>query len=150
MFKHAVLITAATLLVAADSRDDAAKKDLQKLQGSWRLTSGEKDGKKLADEDVKKSHITWKGQSATLETPHQSSKKITATVTLDPTKSPRHMDWTRKAGPNAGKPMHAIYEFTGPDEYRVCFDPSGKERPKEFRTKSGSGHIMHVWKRVKK
>jgi uncharacterized protein (TIGR03067 family) len=60
------------------------------------------------------------------------------------------MDWTRSNGPDAGKTMLAIYEFINDDEYRICFAPAGKERPKEFSTKAGSGHFLHTWKRLKK
>jgi len=34
-------------------------------------------------------------------------------------------------------------------EYRVVFAPAGKARPKDFDSKSGSQHHVHVWKRVK-
>ena len=30
------------------------------------------------------------------------------------------------SGPDAGKEMHAIYEFTGDDQYRICFAPGDK------------------------
>jgi hypothetical protein len=36
------------------------------------LVSGEKDGEKVADENVRKSKITWKGAGVALLTPHQS------------------------------------------------------------------------------
>lgn len=147
MVTHLLLI-AAGLVAAADKDNDAAK-DLQKLQGSWVLASGEKDGKKLADEDVKRSKITWRGKEALVATPHQSKERIRATVTLDPGKTPRQMDWVRVEGPYAGKSMHAIYEFVSEDEYRICFAPAGKDRPTEFRTRPGTGHMLHVWKRVK-
>jgi hypothetical protein len=45
--------------------------------------------------------------------------------------------------------MQAIYEFDGMDTYKVCFDPAGKGRPKEFSTTSGGCKILHVWKRAK-
>lgn len=45
--------------------------------------------------------------------------------------------------------MLAIYEFIGPDEYRVVFAPAGKRRPKNFDSKPGSQHHVHVRKRVK-
>lgn len=93
-----------------------------------------------------------KEAEATLESlaKHQSKETITSSaVTLDPSKKPREMSWKRANGPNPGTEMLAIYEWIDDDHYRVCFDPSGKERPKEFRTKPGSGHILHTWKRVK-
>jgi hypothetical protein len=45
--------------------------------------------------------------------------------------------------------MLAIYEWVDDDTYRVCYDPSGKARPKEFKAPAGSGYILHVWKRAK-
>jgi uncharacterized protein (TIGR03067 family) len=140
----------AGLLLGADAKEDVAKNELKKFAGTWMLVSGEKDGKKVADEDVKKSTITWKGAEVALETPHLSKEPIKSSITLlDPSKKPHAMSWKRLAGPDVGKEMHAIYEFLGDDEYRICFAPAGKDRPNEFSAKTGSGHFLHVWKRVK-
>jgi uncharacterized protein (TIGR03067 family) len=145
-----LLALAVVVLVAADAKDDDAKKELKKLEGKWVMVSGEMDGKKVLDEHVKKSKITYTGATVAVETPHQSSETIKATIKkVDTTKTPHEMHWARDNGPGAGKTMMAIYEWMGPDQYRICFDPSGKEVPKEFKTKEGSGHILHVWKRVK-
>jgi hypothetical protein len=46
--------------------------------------------------------------------------------------------------------MHAIYEFIDADQYGVRFAPPGKERPKGFATRPGSGHALHVRKRAKR
>ena len=132
----------------AQAKADDAAADLKKLEGTWVLVSGKKDGQALAGETVSKSRIVWKGKDVVVETPHQSKDpiKATATVSGGATKS---MDWTRANGPDAGKTMLAVYEFRGPDEYVVVFAPAGKDRPKELDAKAGSGHTMHVWKRVK-
>ncbi len=136
---------AAVLLVAADAKDD----ELKKFEGTWVMASGEREGEKVADEHVKKSKITWEGKRVTVHTPHQSREPIRAETTVDPSKSPKQMDWVRSTGPGKGMAMHGIYEFIDADHYRVCFAPPGKERPKEFATKPGSGHTLHVWKRAK-
>lgn len=149
MKRFLVLVPAVLLVVlVARAQEDAAKKELQKLNGAWVMVSGERDGVKLADEHVKKSTIAWKGKDVVVVTPHQSKEPITAAVALDPTKKPAEMEWTRTNGPDAGKKMLAIYEFIGDDQYRICFAPGGKERPKDFSTKAGSGHMLHVWKRA--
>ncbi|MBY0526435.1 MAG: TIGR03067 domain-containing protein [Gemmataceae bacterium] len=139
----------AGMTIAADAKDDEAK-ELKRFAGTWTLVSGEKDGQKLADEHVKKSKITWKGKEVIVESPHQSKEPIKATMTrVDASKKPAEMDWERATGPDSGKKMVAIYEWLGDDSYRIIFAPAGKDRPKEFTTKEGSGHIMHVWKRAK-
>src|SRR5262245_29934184 len=123
MHKYALLVGVAVLLVAADAKDDEVKKELKKFEGNWVLVSGEQDGEKIADEHVKKSKITWKDKDVVAETPHQSKDPIKGSITIDPNKKPKEMDWVRSAGPEAGKTFHAIYEFIDDDQYRVCFAP---------------------------
>jgi uncharacterized protein (TIGR03067 family) len=143
-----LLLAASVVLIAAEAKDEV-KKELKKFEGNWVLVTGEKDGEKIADEHVKQSKITWKGKATSLFTPHQSKDPITATLSLDPAKSPKQMDWVRDTEPGKGKKMQAIYEFIDNDNYRICFAPPGKDRPTEFKTRPGTGHILHVWKRVK-
>jgi uncharacterized protein (TIGR03067 family) len=151
MSRFLLLLPVTLLVVGADAKEDLAKKELKKFEGTWVMGSGERDGAKIADEHVQKSKITWKGKAEVVETPHQSKEAIKVTIGgLDPTKKPAEMDWVRSNGPDSGQKMLAIYEFIDDDQYRICFAPAGKERPKEFSTKAGSGHLLHVWKRVKK
>jgi len=145
-----LLLGAGGALMAADPSEDEVKAELQKFQGTWVLVSGEMDGKKVAEEHVKQSKITFDGNKMMVDTPHQSTETIVATITkLDPTKTPKEMQWVRATGPNAGTTMIAIYEFEGADQYKIRFDPAGKAVPKEFGTTEGTGHIWHTWRRVK-
>jgi uncharacterized protein (TIGR03067 family) len=154
---NAMLIAAALLLLlstgspfAAGVGGEEADKELNKLQGTWVMVSGERDGKKVADEDVSKSKITFEGNKIQLFTPHQTGETIVAEIVkLDPTKNPKEMHFIRKNGPNAGKTLIGIFEFEGNDQYKFAFDPTGLTILKEFATKEGSGHIRHTWKRVK-
>jgi uncharacterized protein (TIGR03067 family) len=59
------------------------------------------------------------------------------------------VDLTETEGDAKGKTFRGIYEFGG-DTRKVCLAPEGKDRPKEFSSKAGSGHILAVLKRVKK
>jgi uncharacterized protein (TIGR03067 family) len=145
-----VLLVAAVVVSVAVADDEKVEKEKKKFAGTWMLASGEVDGKAVADELVKQGKITFAGDAMTLLTPHQSKDPIKARLMrLDPSKKPAEMDWVRDSGPGAGKTMMAIYEWVDDDTYRICFDPSGKERPREFKTATGSGHILHVWKRSK-
>jgi uncharacterized protein (TIGR03067 family) len=142
-----VVVVAASVAVADDEKVEKEKK---KFAGTWKLASGEVGGKAVADEHVKKSKITFDGDTVTVTTPHQSEDPIKAKVKhLGPSKKPAEMDWERDNGPGKGKTMMAIYEWVDEDTYRICFDPSGKTRPKEFKTDADSGYILHVWKRSK-
>src|SRR6058998_2221267 len=103
--------------------DSAPKKDLEVLQGTWRLISAMEDGKSLTEDKVKQTTIVIKD---------------------DATKKPKQMDTVS----TEKEVMLGIYELEG-DGYRVCFAPVGKPRPSEFTSKSGSGGILQVWEREK-
>jgi uncharacterized protein (TIGR03067 family) len=125
-------------------------KELQKLQGTWVMVEGEEDGKKITAEQIKQSTLTFAENRLRVDNPQLSTDMIRATLTkLDPNKTPKEMHWIRMTGPNAGKPIRAIYEFTGDDQFKICFDPSGKGAPKEFATTEETRYVLHIWKRVK-
>jgi uncharacterized protein (TIGR03067 family) len=143
-----LLLVAVAGVAFAQAKPDDAATDLKKLEGTWVLVSGKEDGQAVPADHVSKSRIVWKGKDVVVETPHQAKEPIKATATVSGGAA-KSMDWTRANGPDAGKVMLAIYAFRGPDEYVVVFAPAGKERPKDLDAKAGSGHMMHVWKRVK-
>jgi len=143
------LVWSVWTIAAAHAQQQNVDAELQKFQGTWVMISAEMDGKKVHDTHVKQSRITYVGDKVEVITPHQHRDTIIASVVkLDLTKNPKEMHWVRTAGPNTGKTMIAIYEFEGPDQYKICFDPAGLAVPKEFGTKEGSTHIWHTWKRA--
>lgn len=138
------------LSYAAEAAGQDADKELQKLQGTWIMVTGEKDGKPAANEHVAQSKIVYKGKEIQIFVPNQTGEMIVADlVKIDPTKNPKEMHFIRRNGPSAGQTLIGVYEFMGDDQYKFAFDPSGKETLKEFATKPGTGHIMNTWKRVK-
>ena len=141
-----IVVLAVGTLIATAAED--AKKDLEKLEGTWLLVAGERDGKKFTEEEVKKTKLFIKGD--TFRIPESSvATSQDGTIKMDPSKKPKEMDATTGSGPDKGKIWQGIYELDG-DTYRVCFAPPGKDRPKEFSSKAGSGHLLQVWKRQEK
>jgi uncharacterized protein (TIGR03067 family) len=139
------VVLIALVVLIADARDDAAKKDLEKFQGNWRLISVERDGKKTPQEDAKKFTLTIQGDKFVLR---KDSVVISeGTMTLHPTKKPKAIDETITTGPNKGKVFSAIYEVDD-ERHKICFAAAGKERPTAFS--SGGGQLLQVWKREKK
>ena len=43
----------------------------------------------------------------------------------------------------------AIYEWIGPDRYRIAIDRRGGTRPADFVSEPGTGQTLHVWQREK-
>jgi uncharacterized protein (TIGR03067 family) len=145
----AVLSLAACAAGSKVAKGAALDPELQRFQGTWLLVAAEMDGKPVADEHIQQSRLTYVGDQVELLVPHQHREVIVATIlALDPSKSPAQLKWVRSKGPFAGVPTVAIYQFEGPDQVKVCLDPSGKTLPARFGTDAGSGHVWQTWKRV--
>ena len=145
MKRHAMLLVTVGLLAGAALGQDAAQ-ELKKLEGAWVMVSGEEKGQKLSDESVKKAKLAMQGDKHTVKV---GKDTIIGTHKLDPSKKPKEIDAMDTEGPFKGKAPLGIYKLEG-DEFTVCFALPGKDRPKEFTTKSGTGEILHVWKKEKK
>jgi uncharacterized protein (TIGR03067 family) len=142
-----VLIVAAALLVAAKTTD-GAKKDLDKMQGTWQVTLHEEEGKRMTAEQNKKANVKLiiKDDKFTMYFGKQLAGK--GTIKLDPSKKPRVIDATMTSGPAKGKTMPGIYEFQG-GQMKVCFAHPGTKRPNDFTAKKGSKRIYVWYQKVK-
>lgn len=144
MTRCAGLVVALVLAGAATAQDGAD--DQKKLAGTWVLASGENDGKAVSAEALKTSRLVFDGDKHVVTVGGTVYK---GTQKLDPAAKPKAIDITDTEGPFKGKTILGIYDVSG-DTFKICYDPSGKARPKEFTGKAGSGFINHVWKRETK
>lgn len=142
-----------TLVLSASGRTGAraddkadAEKELKKFQGTWTFASVETGGKELPADGFKGMTVNFEGDKYTVK---KGDEVIQAcTLKLAPSKSPKTLDVTVTEGLNKGAVIRGIYEIRG-DTLKVCFDPEGKKRPKEFKSGSGAQTLV-VHKRVKK
>ena len=132
-------------LAANNTQDLAFKKDLDGLQGSWKLVSAMRDGQALPKDKVKKTTIVIKDDTFLFPDSAEYATSKEGTIKLDATAKPKQMDATS----TEKEVMLGIYELDG-DRYKVCFAPTGKPRPSEFASKPGSGNLLQVWKRKKR
>ena len=95
--------------------------------------------------DIRSVKLVIKGDRYTVTVGKQLDR---GTVKLDPEAKPKALDITGTDGPNKGKTIRAIYERDG-DTLRVCYDLSGKGRPKEFKTSEGTQLFLVTYKRQK-
>jgi uncharacterized protein (TIGR03067 family) len=143
-----VLCAAASLLIAADDKNnDAAKKDVEQLQGEWVMESHEINGHKLDEDRAKEYRRTVKDNR--FEVKLGDKTVIEGTFALDPAKKPKTIDITLENGEQKGEKMLGIYELDG-DTYKVCIGAPGIDRPTEFVSKPDSNHGLTIWKRQKK
>jgi uncharacterized protein (TIGR03067 family) len=135
------------LAASVHSQDDAAKKDLKGMEGTWDVALVENDGKKV-DDEKKQAAIKLVVKNAKYTIYFQGKKLATGQIKLDATKKPRQIDAIAEDGPTKGKAMKGVYELKG-DEMRVCFAQPGGERPTEFRTREGTQQVLITYKRRK-
>lgn len=140
-----VLLT--TIASADDAKDEAIRKDRKQIEGTWQVTGLVINGDKSKDEDAKKLTVvnddkgTWNLRSGNMEI-------SMGTSSFDPTKKPKAIDLTPTEGGSNGDLFLGIYEFKK-NTRKLCFAPSGKDRPTEFSSTPENQHILVTFERVK-
>jgi len=130
-----------------DGQDAAIKKDRKQIDGTWRVVALEVDGNKVA-EDVAKKLTVVNGSDGTWSLRSGDEEANKGTSTSDPTKKPQTIDFTITEGNGKGDQCLGIYEL-GEKTRKLCFPTTGKERPTEFSSAPGSGHILVTFEREK-
>jgi uncharacterized protein (TIGR03067 family) len=144
----AVTVTAiATIALADDAKEAAIKKDRKQLAGTWRVIDCVIDGSKLPEEDARKLTVV-NHEDGTWSLRDEDKELSKGTGTIDPTKKPKTIDFTKTEGDGKGDQYLGIYEI-GKKTRKLCFVPAEKERPTEFSSTSGSGRFLVVFERVK-
>jgi uncharacterized protein (TIGR03067 family) len=144
MKRHAILILTVGLLLAAEHPRQAVQAELERLQGEWLLVYAEVDGQAVPQESYRGERSIIEGDRLTVV---QGGKVLLrATMTFDPTTSPKTFVETIAAGPARGKNFHGIYELEG-DTLRSCGVSADQERPRDFTTRNGEK--LFVIQRVK-
>ena len=141
------LCLALLAFLAADAPQDPSPSDLELLQGTWVLESGERDGKKVPDDQLGKATVVSKGNKYKITAGIGTATR--GTFTIDPDKSPKWLDATAAAGPDKGKTWLGIYTVDG-TTHRACLAPPGQPRPEKFASPADSGVIDETWTKQQK
>jgi uncharacterized protein (TIGR03067 family) len=128
-------------LIAAPAPEE---KDLEKIQGTWKLESVESQGQLLI-EQYKDWTFNIKDDKLTIKIGEKVHNEYT--LKIDPDKKPKTIDLVRKVGEQTLTET-GIYELDG-DTWKVCNDDSGATRPTEYGTKEGTRLELIMMKRVK-
>ena len=119
------------LLFAADAAQDAAKKELEQLAGTWTISALEVEGQKVADEKLQGTTLVIKDNKYIVTARGQSHETV---ITLDPGKKPKSIDMVFSQGMNKDKVHRGIYELDG-DTLKLCRSQQPEaDRPEAFTT----------------
>jgi uncharacterized protein (TIGR03067 family) len=124
---------------------EAQKKELERLSGTFTVTTFERDGKQATPDQLKKMKVIQKGADWSF---HDGDDITTGKDTVFPDKTPREINSTYTNGPAKDQTVQGIYEISN-DTIKYCWATTGKDRPKEFATKPDSGLTLMILQRVK-
>jgi uncharacterized protein (TIGR03067 family) len=135
------LVVAFSLVVSVGAgQDKAGTSDKDKIQGTWKIVSGEKGGKPLPPEVLKEVKVVFAADKVTFSHEGKSSEHA---FKLAPAKKPKEIDV--EFGDKTGT---GIYELDG-NTLKIAHGELGDPRPKEFASKEGSNVTFMVMKREK-
>jgi uncharacterized protein (TIGR03067 family) len=123
------LLSAFTALHAQDKKNDTAAEaaEIKKLQGTWKVTSGEFSGKALTPAELGIDALVVAGETMTLK--HGEREVAKYPFEVIPDRKPKGMVWTKEQdGKKATHPL--IYEIDG-TTLKICFPMLGKKAPAE-------------------
>lgn len=129
-----LLAFAGALLFSGDAPTDGAKKELDRLQGAWRLVAVEEGGNKHDVAPADAPVLPIKGDRL-LDVPYEG-KKLQMLIELDPARKPKEiiLTYISPDGKERGDVLWGIYSLDG-DDLRICMQFKLKgARPKEFIT----------------
>ena len=150
-----VLILGTISLIAVDEKEDEAKKELKKLEGTWVLTAVEWDGEKPAPQDVTsdaRCEFTIRGNKYTTGQVGAIYKRGEGFLRIDPSKKPKTIDLSKTEAFNVGETSYEIYELDGDTLKKTSVQKEREkvkpeDRPKDFKTAPKSTVHVTYWKR---
>jgi uncharacterized protein (TIGR03067 family) len=136
-------ILGASLCWADDAKDDAVKKEMEKLQGTWKVVKAVKRGEAAPEDELKKMQVVITGDKLTVK---DGTHNETTPFAIAPTRQPATIDLTVE---KAKLTIQGIYELDK-GVLKICVGLDGKKRPTEFTSTENSGTILLVLEREKK
>lgn len=118
--------------LAAQEKEKDKEKGLKELEGTYKLTHAEKDGKAAEKALLETVTVTIKGDELVMA--FSADDKKTAKIKVTPDAKLSTIDLAPQDGPEKGKTFPGIYKLEK-GELTLAFSEKG-ERPKEFKSEN--------------
>jgi len=140
-----IALTATSLIAAEPSKQEFLKRDLNGIQGSWKLVALAFDGQPAPPEIVSTLKLVFKDDTLAFKPgePGFTNYKYK----LDPAITPASFTMIHAGGTNKGESESGFYSLVG-DQLKICFG-RGNQRPNELAARAGSGQSMYTLEREK-
>lgn len=140
------LIVGIILVPVAYAED--VQDDMKLIEGTWGITELVVNGNVVKEEDFKKISVV-NGADSTWSLRVEGKEISRGTNVFDPKMKPKTIDFYPTDGEGKNNKYLGIYELSE-NTRKLCFVESGKNRPNEFRSDSGSERILITFERMKK
>jgi uncharacterized protein (TIGR03067 family) len=128
-------------------KDSPAAKQVEKLQGAWKVTHLLYNGKDMTEKFG--LSFVFKGDTATLEGDGAVLKEYPKLkFKLDPSTTPKLADVTVVGGTQDVATLEGIYELKG-DDLQICLKVFAPDRPGDFTAEASSNNALLKLKRQK-
>lgn len=142
MVRTLVMTMLATASLAAAPSEEQVRRELDRLEGTWRVVSAEAGGMAIPAREHRDLRLTFKDGAFTAT--RGSEPRQEGTFTIDPSTNPRKMDITRTVGKGEIFKQQAIYHLAG-NLLKIC--ASATERPTDFQTRDRPDCTLMVLRR---
>jgi uncharacterized protein (TIGR03067 family) len=124
----------------------AISNDINRMQGTWQMVAMNREGDSEPLEGaLAKMQLTVKGDRRTLQAGNTVYSE--ARYRINPAAEPPAIDVSVLQGGSRGQVMLGIYEIKD-DRLRINLASPGRERPRDFSPKAGSGQTLQELKRL--
>src|SRR4030095_6083301 len=112
------LTARAAIASAWSEENETVKKDLALLQGEWSMVSGSADGQPMPEQMRAQMKRVCKGDETT--TTIGGKIFLKAKIIIDPSKTPKTIDYEMTEGVTKGQKQLGIYQVNG-ETFKSCF-----------------------------
>ena len=146
MFAKSVCLCSLLFLsLAQPSNEEKAKKDLDRMQGTWVLHALEVNGKDVPAPKLDGTILIIKKDE--YYTKVKDKEQFGFRLKLDPSKNPKAVDMIKSMPGGAEEVIKGIYTFDG-DTLKFCRGlTASQERPNQFATWPDTNYFVVTWKK---
>jgi uncharacterized protein (TIGR03067 family) len=141
------LLCVLSCLVFAQDKDEAARKELVRLQGEWKLISGEAGGQAMPANVVNAFSMVVKDNQYEFRNSLETEK---GTLVLNVTPKPAQIDIVITDGSYKGQKQIGIYEINDKKVKFCITQPGETKRPEKFVSTAENQCMIFEFEQVKK